>query len=119
MVTKWRSMMPALLLLILPIMSLAQEGDDISANVAPPDLPVYEQPPIPGDGYLWTPGYWCAALYRGSASTVGAGLSAAALFGGTAAGTPGGAPATARGSASAAAIPAPRSPDHPTEHDHD
>jgi len=58
MLTKWRSMMPALLLLILPIVSLAQEGDDISANVAPPDLPVYEQPPIPGDGYLWTPGYW-------------------------------------------------------------
>ncbi len=26
--------------------------------VAPPDLPVYDQPPCPGDGYLWTPGYW-------------------------------------------------------------
>src|SRR5579862_8000746 len=29
--------------------------------VAPPDLPVYEQPPCPGDGYLWTPGYWAWA----------------------------------------------------------
>jgi WXXGXW repeat (2 copies) len=24
----------------------------------PPELPVYEQPPIPGPGYIWTPGYW-------------------------------------------------------------
>ena len=27
-------------------------------NTPPPELPVYEQPPIPDDGYLWTPGYW-------------------------------------------------------------
>jgi len=24
----------------------------------PPALPEYSQPPCPGDGYLWTPGYW-------------------------------------------------------------
>jgi hypothetical protein len=24
----------------------------------PPPLPAYEQPPCPGDGYLWMPGYW-------------------------------------------------------------
>ena len=24
----------------------------------PPALPDYQQPPIPGDGYVWTPGYW-------------------------------------------------------------
>ena len=24
----------------------------------PPPLPDYEQPQAPGDGYLWTPGYW-------------------------------------------------------------
>lgn len=24
----------------------------------PPQLPEYEQPPNPGDGYVWTPGYW-------------------------------------------------------------
>jgi hypothetical protein len=30
-----------------------------AANVsAPPELPVYEQPPIPAPGYIWTPGYW-------------------------------------------------------------
>ena len=33
-------------------------GLNITANVAPPPLPVYTQPVIPGDGYLWTPGYW-------------------------------------------------------------
>src|SRR5215469_8790019 len=37
-----------------------EEGVAVSAEIttAPPDLPVYEQPPCPGDGYLWTPGYW-------------------------------------------------------------
>lgn len=30
----------------------------VTVGVAPPMLPVYAQPPIPGDGYLWTPGYW-------------------------------------------------------------
>jgi hypothetical protein len=24
----------------------------------PPELPVYDEPPIPGEGYIWTPGYW-------------------------------------------------------------
>ena len=24
----------------------------------PPPLPDYQQPPAPGDGYIWTPGYW-------------------------------------------------------------
>ncbi|MFN5489070.1 MAG: YXWGXW repeat-containing protein, partial [Bradyrhizobium sp.] len=33
-------------------------GIGISVDVAPPPLPVYDQPPIPGDGYIWTPGYW-------------------------------------------------------------
>jgi hypothetical protein len=27
-------------------------------TVGSPALPVYEQPICPGDGYLWTPGYW-------------------------------------------------------------
>jgi hypothetical protein len=29
-----------------------------SITVGPPDLPVYDQPVCPGDGYAWTPGYW-------------------------------------------------------------
>jgi hypothetical protein len=31
---------------------------DASITVAPPELPTYEQPMCPGDGYIWTPGYW-------------------------------------------------------------
>ena len=27
----------------------------------PPPLPDYDQPPAPGDDYLWTPGYWAWA----------------------------------------------------------
>jgi hypothetical protein len=30
----------------------------IVVSFAPPPLPVYEQPICPGDGYIWTPGYW-------------------------------------------------------------
>ena len=30
----------------------------ISVGIAPPPLPVYEQPIAPGPGYIWTPGYW-------------------------------------------------------------
>jgi hypothetical protein len=30
----------------------------ISVGFGPPALPVYAQPACPGDGYLWTPGYW-------------------------------------------------------------
>src|ERR1700683_4639624 len=52
-----RSVLPALLLLALPVMTMAQ-GINISVNVAPPELPVYEQPAIPADGYIFTPGYW-------------------------------------------------------------
>src|SRR5580693_6456985 len=30
----------------------------LSVTVAPPVLPVYTQPVCPGDGFIWTPGYW-------------------------------------------------------------
>ncbi len=30
----------------------------VSVGIAPPAIPVYEQPLCPGDGYIWTPGYW-------------------------------------------------------------
>jgi hypothetical protein len=36
----------------------AQIAVGISINIAPPVLPVYDQPPIPAPGYIWTPGYW-------------------------------------------------------------
>jgi len=46
----------ALLILIIPISSFA--GVLVSVTIAPPVLPAYTQPPCPGDGYMWTPGYW-------------------------------------------------------------
>jgi hypothetical protein len=36
--------------------AFAQVG--VSINIAPPVLPVIEQPPCPVEGYIWTPGYW-------------------------------------------------------------
>lgn len=30
----------------------------VSINIGPPPLPVYVQPAVPGEGYIWTPGYW-------------------------------------------------------------
>jgi len=40
-------------------MSCASFGQvRISVTFGPPALPVYEQPLCPGDGYIWTPGYW-------------------------------------------------------------
>jgi WXXGXW repeat (2 copies) len=30
----------------------------VSIHIAPPVLPVYEQPALPAPGYMWTPGYW-------------------------------------------------------------
>jgi WXXGXW repeat (2 copies) len=36
----------------------AHAGVFVSVAMAPPAIPVYEQPVAPGDGYIWTPGYW-------------------------------------------------------------
>ena len=36
----------------------AHAGVFVSITVAPPPLVVYAQPPLPGPGYIWTPGYW-------------------------------------------------------------
>ncbi len=46
----------ALILALFSLPAVAQVG--IFVNFAPPALPVYEQPLCPGDGYIWTPGYW-------------------------------------------------------------
>jgi hypothetical protein len=53
----WRlPIIAALLLMLSPALGWAQVS--VSVSVAPPELPVYDQPPLPGDGYIWTPGYW-------------------------------------------------------------
>jgi hypothetical protein len=53
-----RSIIPALLICLLPMAANAGVFVGISVNVAPPPLPVYVQPPCPAPGYMWTPGYW-------------------------------------------------------------
>jgi hypothetical protein len=52
----FRTLFLALLVSIVPASSFA--GVFLSITIAPPILPVYAQPVCPGDGYLWTPGYW-------------------------------------------------------------
>jgi len=47
------------------VAAYAQETDQatqgqgpVTAPAAPPAIPDYDQPQAPGDGYMWTPGYW-------------------------------------------------------------
>ena len=53
-----RAFLFALILLAISGASFAQIGIVVSITVAPPELPVYEQPICPEDGDIWTPGYW-------------------------------------------------------------
>jgi hypothetical protein len=49
----------SLMLAGLAIPATAQAQVICTGNASPPpELPVYDQPPIPGPGYIWTPGYW-------------------------------------------------------------
>lgn len=51
-----RTLVFALALLAMAIPSLAQVR--ISVAFGPPAIPIYDQPLCPGEGYIWTPGYW-------------------------------------------------------------
>jgi hypothetical protein len=51
-----RKIVVAAALIAAPAASFA--GVIIQIGIAPPVLPVYVQPVCPGDGYIWTPGYW-------------------------------------------------------------
>jgi len=51
-----RSLLLAAAILAASAASSAQIS--ISVNFGPPALPVYQQPPCPGEDYIWTPGYW-------------------------------------------------------------
>jgi hypothetical protein len=46
----------AFLALAVPVVMFGQFG--VSIAIGPPELLVSAQPLCPGDGYLWTPGYW-------------------------------------------------------------
>jgi WXXGXW repeat (2 copies) len=53
-----RTLVFVVALLGFAIAGQAQAWVGVSVTLAPPVLPVYVQPPCPGPGYLWTPGYW-------------------------------------------------------------
>jgi hypothetical protein len=51
----------------IALLSVGLVGIPLSANAQvictgnaspPPELPVYDEPPMPDAGYIWTPGYW-------------------------------------------------------------
>src|SRR5438128_12467477 len=43
---------------LLALSAAAHAGVFVSVTIAPPPLLVYDQPPCPDEGYIWTPGYW-------------------------------------------------------------
>ncbi len=56
-VTKWMAAVTAVAALaVFPVKSHA--GIYVNISIAPPGIPVYEQPVAPGPDYIWTPGYW-------------------------------------------------------------
>src|SRR5438477_12166769 len=60
-VLKVRSMVFALVVLAFVVVGMptsSSAGVVFSVSFGPPPLPVYEQPFCPGEGFIWTPGYW-------------------------------------------------------------
>ena len=47
---------PLALAMLAPLAAWSQVS--VFINVGPPLLPYYAQPAVPGEGYIWTPGYW-------------------------------------------------------------
>lgn len=51
-----RLLLFVLLVGLLAIATSAQAA--VFITIAPPPLPIYDQPPCPAAGYIWAPGYW-------------------------------------------------------------
>lgn len=47
-----------LALVVVALGAVAHGQVAIAVTVAPPELPVYEQPLCPEEGWMWVPGYW-------------------------------------------------------------
>jgi hypothetical protein len=43
---------------VVTVLAPLSHAQILTITLMPPELPVYEQPPIPDPGYIWTPGYW-------------------------------------------------------------
>jgi hypothetical protein len=54
----WALSAAPIALFVAPAHAQVVAGVSVSAPIAPPLLPVYAQPPVPGPGYIWIPGYW-------------------------------------------------------------
>jgi hypothetical protein len=54
-----------LLFALTPALPIAADAQVIGVNItiAPPELPVYDQPALPAPGYIWSPGYWAYGAY--------------------------------------------------------
>lgn len=52
------SLVVMLTMLGAPATSKAGVHIGVLVSFGPPPLPYYSQPPCPGPGYIWTPGYW-------------------------------------------------------------
>ena len=48
----------AIVILALTCRIVRADRRRVAVSFGPPPLPVYEQPLCPGEGYIWTPGYW-------------------------------------------------------------
>ena len=46
------------ILLLMAAAAFAQVSVGVVITIAPPPLPIYDQPLCPGENYIWTPGYW-------------------------------------------------------------
>ena len=53
-----RSLLGFIGVLVLSGVAYAQVDVGVAVSFGPPELPVYEQPICPAEGYIWTPGYW-------------------------------------------------------------
>jgi len=57
-IRKWALLAASLLFMVAMMPTAAPAQIALSVSIAPPVLPVYTQPMFPGEGYIWTPGYW-------------------------------------------------------------
>jgi hypothetical protein len=90
----YRAALASLMLLVMPTLGSAQVSVGRSINIAPPVLPVYDQPPIPGlhqEGHeyrlgesrqlqRWSWRYYCKSLAQGDCRSARSGSPYAMSF---------------------------------------